>query len=72
MLRALLDAQQRSYLVESPDDCRLGLDVDKLRAAVQTRRVEVVGTIEILQELVATALSNRQKCKKMVGLFFEL
>jgi hypothetical protein len=71
MRRVYLDAQQWSYFdVAGPSpqpDGALGL----LRAAVGRREVEVVGSLDLLQELIADAPSRPAASKRRAKLLFE-
>ena len=71
-LRVLLDNQQWNYLAapgEYPDGA--GLDADDLGDAVRCGEIEVVGSIDILQEIIESARTRAVKYGRMIGLFFE-
>ena len=69
---ALLDNQQWNYLA-TPDDYPSGhgLDLDEMRRATQSRQLEIVGSLDLLQEVIGTARSNPTKYRRMVELFLE-
>lgn len=71
MRRVLLDNQIWNYLARpetGPDD---GITVAQLRAAVDARHVELVGSFDLMQEMVAAARTDPRKAEDMVELMVE-
>ena len=70
-VRVFLDTQQWNYLVDPPPDGR-GVDLVRLRSAISTRRIELVGSVPIMQEIILTAKQNPAKYHQMMNLFAEM
>lgn len=70
-MKVLLDNQQWNYLAAPEEYDGVGLDLDGLRRAVRDGRIEVVGTLDLLQEIISTAPRHGDKYRRMVDLFFE-
>ena len=71
-VRVFLDCNQWNYLVEPDDSNGLGLDEWDLRAAVSEGRIAVVGSVDLLQELISAVTANDAKSRRMCRLFFDL
>jgi len=72
MRRVLLDTHQWNYLVAPDEHPGLGCRLDEVRRAVRSGVIEIVGTLDILQELIAAAPRREQKYRQMADVFFEL
>ncbi len=70
MATVLLDTQVWNYLVEPGSSPAAGVRTEQLVAAA--RRHEVVGTFDVLQELMGAGQHNATKYKRMVTMFFDL
>jgi hypothetical protein len=71
-LAELRDNQEWNYLVEPPGDQRLGLPLEGLRAALNIGEIEVIGSIDLLQEIIAAAPNHETKYTSMVDVYIEL
>ena len=73
VVRVLLDNNQWNFLIEPPVHAPLlGLDFDDLRRACEDGSVELVGTLDLLQEIIGTARNHAPKYRSMVDAFFDL
>lgn len=71
-LQVMLDNQQWNYLAapeEYPDGT--GLDEADLRDALRCGEIEIVGSVDILQEIIESARTKPAKYGRMSDLFFE-
>lgn len=71
-LRVLLDNQQWNYLA-APEEYAThdGLDLSDLQEAAKCREIEVIGSLDILQEIIEASHSKEAKYRRMVELFIE-
>lgn len=71
-LKVLLDAQQFNYFAASDSGPQPRGALEHLRDRVAASEIEVVGTLDLLQELVETYRQQPKKARGMVDLFCEL
>lgn len=70
MTTAFLDAQIWNYLVDPDANSAANVDADQLISAAE--RHEIIGTFDVLQELMGTAGANAAKYERIVEMFFDL
>lgn len=70
--RVLLDTQQWNYLVEPGQGPQPSYALDRVNNAQESGLVEIVGSLDVLQELIEAAPRASGKSKDMIDLFTEL
>lgn len=68
----MLDSQQWNYFIEPSNGLHPPGAESRVQEAVASGRLELIGTLDVLQELVEAARRRPDKSSHMVGLFLDL